>query len=154
MSISRDTVVTHPRFGFTITASDSGLPKLDGASCAGIHGDLWFYSNRDENELLRESPVDSGIGIANAYTPLHNTLARICAECPVLAECFNYALHHEEHGFWGGTSAREREVLRDKHQIGYNEMFDSDHVDFLILQMRELLEEEEEVDEDYIYETT
>lgn len=34
---------------------------------------------------------------------------RVCAACPVRAECREYALRrHEPHGVWGGLSARER----------------------------------------------
>jgi len=34
---------------------------------------------------------------------------RVCVDCPVRAECLEYALfHHIEHGVWGGTSERER----------------------------------------------
>lgn len=34
---------------------------------------------------------------------------KICAECPVKAECLEYALVNRiEHGVWGGCSERER----------------------------------------------
>jgi WhiB family redox-sensing transcriptional regulator len=34
---------------------------------------------------------------------------RICAECPVKADCLEYALAERiDHGVWGGTSERER----------------------------------------------
>lgn len=37
---------------------------------------------------------------------------RVCAMCPVAAECLEYALvNHEEFGVWGGRSARERRPL-------------------------------------------
>lgn len=35
-----------------------------------------------------------------------------CRNCPVLVRCFNWALHNEQHGVWGGTTAAEREHLR------------------------------------------
>lgn len=41
---------------------------------------------------------------------------QICEDCPVRAECLDYALQHEERfGIWGGLSERERRAL--KHQI-------------------------------------
>ena len=34
---------------------------------------------------------------------------KICAECPVRAECLEYALVQRiDHGVWGGSSERER----------------------------------------------
>lgn len=36
----------------------------------------------------------------------------VCAACPVLAECRDYSLEHDERfGIWGGTSPRQRRVL-------------------------------------------
>lgn len=38
---------------------------------------------------------------------------RICAMCPVAAECLDYALEHDEgFGIYGGMSERERRKLR------------------------------------------
>ncbi|MFJ1865497.1 WhiB family transcriptional regulator [Streptomyces sp. NPDC088097] len=38
---------------------------------------------------------------------------RVCAVCPVLDLCRDYALTHgEQHGVWGGLSERERRALR------------------------------------------
>lgn len=38
---------------------------------------------------------------------------RICAACPVRAECLDWALdHNEKFGVWGGLNATERRRLR------------------------------------------
>lgn len=37
----------------------------------------------------------------------------VCAECPVQAECLEFALRNgERHGVWGGLSERERSKLK------------------------------------------
>lgn len=36
----------------------------------------------------------------------------ICDDCPVQRDCLEYAIDHEEHGVWGGTSERERRRIR------------------------------------------
>ena len=47
---------------------------------------------------------------------------RICAECPVQAECLEYALEYRiDHGVWGGTSERERRrILRRRRATAAN----------------------------------
>ena len=38
---------------------------------------------------------------------------RVCAACPVAAECLDYAMaNNERFGIWGGTSERQRLRLR------------------------------------------
>lgn len=38
---------------------------------------------------------------------------KVCAVCPVRAECLAYALEHDERfGIWGGLSERERRRLK------------------------------------------
>jgi WhiB family redox-sensing transcriptional regulator len=45
------------------------------------------------------------------------TARRICARCPVRAECLEYALRlHIADGIWGGTSERMREKLQRKRR--------------------------------------
>lgn len=41
-------------------------------------------------------------------------LRRVCSECPILNECAEHAVAHEEYGFWGGLTAAERKILRRK----------------------------------------
>lgn len=37
----------------------------------------------------------------------------VCADCPVINECREFALRvPEEHGVWGGTTPEERKALR------------------------------------------
>jgi WhiB family transcriptional regulator, redox-sensing transcriptional regulator len=62
------------------------------AACAG-HTDLFFAPSgeRPEARVARE-------GAARA----------ICAGCPVLRECRDWAREHREYGFWGGESEEER----------------------------------------------
>lgn len=33
----------------------------------------------------------------------------LCAECPVIGECLNYAIEHKLPGVWGGTLEDERQ---------------------------------------------
>ena len=44
-------------------------------------------------------------------------LKDLCASCPSLSNCYDYALKHEEYGFWAGTTEDERIALRRKFGI-------------------------------------
>ena len=35
-----------------------------------------------------------------------------CAGCPILEGCLDWALDHNEYGFWAGTTYRQRRTLR------------------------------------------
>ncbi len=40
-----------------------------------------------------------------------------CAACPVRGECLEHAVAHEDHGYWAGTSARERRRMRRERGV-------------------------------------
>ena len=39
-------------------------------------------------------------------------IERICASCPVLEECKEYAITHAVSGYWGGTTDQQRGYIR------------------------------------------
>jgi len=41
----------------------------------------------------------------------------VCHRCDLTEECLDWALKHHELGIWGGTSERERRVLRREQGI-------------------------------------
>jgi WhiB family redox-sensing transcriptional regulator len=65
-------------------------------SCRGANTTSFFPSN--------------GLGVEAAQ--------KICRDCPVQAECLEYALlNHIEQGVWGGASERERRrILRRRRR--------------------------------------
>lgn len=43
---------------------------------------------------------------------------RICHECPVKAECLEWALEHDERfGIWGGASSQERRKIQHERAV-------------------------------------
>ena len=43
---------------------------------------------------------------------------RICATCPMLDPCLEYALHNRiDHGVWGGASERERRRIARRRRL-------------------------------------
>jgi WhiB family redox-sensing transcriptional regulator len=73
------------------------------ASCADYDPEWWF-------------PTEVG-GKSKAWsrTPEAMKAREICAECPALMECRNYALAYSGlAGIWGGLDHQERTKLQDK----------------------------------------
>lgn len=48
-----------------------------------------------------------------AYRVQAEAARRVCGTCPVKTACLAWALTHEQHGIWGGTTPGERQELRD-----------------------------------------
>lgn len=41
----------------------------------------------------------------------------LCKKCPVKEQCLNHALTYEKYGYWGGTSERQRRIMRRARNI-------------------------------------
>lgn len=49
-----------------------------------------------------------------------NEAKKICANCPYLKECLEYAIEHNEDGVWGGTSRNERRKIKaERNRLKY-----------------------------------
>jgi WhiB family redox-sensing transcriptional regulator len=72
------------------------LMWTDQANCKGLDTNDFFVedgSKRYDNEQI---------------------LARICSRCKVKTQCFEYALHNNVTGYWGGTTEKTRRTMRQK----------------------------------------
>lgn len=67
------------------------------ANCAGTDNAAWFPESGGEYN--------------------NNMLSRICGACPVVVECYNYALAYDMHGYWAGTTAAQRRRVRRAKEI-------------------------------------
>lgn len=76
------------------------FPDLTDASCAEV-GTHFFY--------LDSSHAD--------WASARSTLRIICGGCPVRQSCLDWGIKHEEFGWWGGHSPRERDSLRKEMGI-------------------------------------
>ena len=81
--------------------------------------DTWFIDDTCDHDTWRWTPEAECKDIAEPEvffeTDIRSNrtvLKKICDTCPVLTECLNYALTHDEHGWWGGTSRAERRRLQ------------------------------------------
>ena len=87
-----DSVVLQPGPAVRSRWIQQDWPEL--AACRGLL-DLFFppAGEREPSRLVREAKARA-----------------ICAECPVVAECRDYARHNRELGFWGGENDEERTI--------------------------------------------
>lgn len=70
------------------------------AACRGMGPELFYPDIRDDDKTTKAR-------IAKAK--------KICASCPVQAECLEYIMSkpsYNDDGIWGGTTTRERKHLR------------------------------------------
>jgi hypothetical protein len=49
----------------------------------------------------------------------HQAAAEACLDCPVYAECFDWAIVHELEGYWAGTTPEARRRIRRAQNISY-----------------------------------
>lgn len=72
------------------------------------HTPPWMQQARCRSAAAGEFFPSDGVGVERAR--------RVCAACPVNAECLEYALTYRiDHGVWGGCSERERRrILRQR----------------------------------------
>lgn len=65
-------------------------PWMEDAVCRQVDNELWYPEKGESTQPAK----------------------KICAHCPVVAECLEYALKNKERfGVWGNTSERERRKL-------------------------------------------
>jgi WhiB family redox-sensing transcriptional regulator len=84
-------------YGPTQLAADLAADWRARAACSGYPNTLFFPSI--------DSPDEATLNKAKA----------ICAVCPVMEDCLEYALDtNQRAGIWGGTSEKERKSLRRK----------------------------------------
>ena len=80
-------------------------PDYDGTqNCAQWEVESFYYQD--------------GVGSLTEGEKEHAEFLRtICNGCSFLEDCFKWAIHHELHGFWAGTTPEQRTNARRKLKI-------------------------------------
>jgi len=68
-------------------------------------------------------PEEEGSG-----TDIYKFSRKICDSCVVKNECLEWAVRHEAHGMWGGTTPMERRKIRRQRNIIIQEVYVKDYV--------------------------
>ena len=68
-------------------------------------------------------PEEEGSG-----TDIYKFSRMICGNCVVKNECLEWAVRHEAHGMWGGTTPMERRKIRRQRNIIIQEVYVKDYV--------------------------
>jgi WhiB family redox-sensing transcriptional regulator len=73
------------------------------------HGDTACSKVDPELFFAKEYLLDDGISLGSAKYESEATAKKVCASCPYLMRCLEYALKNPDFkGIWGGTTERER----------------------------------------------
>lgn len=113
------------------------------ANCAGTYADMFYYNAHESPLMIEHNTAEN-----NPYTITHNWLRKVCDNCVIKNQCLEYALVHEEHGFWGGTSPAERAQIRIDLDLTLQEVYSPEMFDEYVIQSR-LKQEETIKEEDY-----
>ena len=83
----------------------SSMPDFTGAFCADLQGedkDIFTPDNDDPDVKLKTAAAQA-----------------IChSGCPLINECFGWAMKNNEVGIWAGTTDRQRRALRREQRLG------------------------------------
>ena len=83
-------------------------PWMNDAKCRGMSSELFFGKEYEGRQRHRPSLTSIEVRRAKA----------ICAICPVMQECFDFAIENEEeYGIWGGTTRTERQQFREAYGL-------------------------------------
>lgn len=92
-------MATAERRRLSVIGRDDEPDWMIDAKCRGITATSLFYPDRSNDQVMQAKAVCKG---EDGSKP-----------CPVLQECFDYAMDTEEKfGVWGGTSERERRRIK------------------------------------------
>lgn len=81
--------------------------NLTSAMTDNLYGDDWVREaacRNDDDPTMYDND-------SNSVTPPPTIM---CNQCTVINDCLLYALHHDEHGIWGGTTDIERNAIKSR----------------------------------------
>jgi len=76
---------------------DMTLPNWERANCLGTDPEAFFPPSGITTDL--------------------QAAKRVCAACPIMDECAEWAIRHESDGLWGGLMPTERQRIRSERGI-------------------------------------
>lgn len=86
-------------------------PDFTSAACRGLDVNMFFMTDETSSgpsRILRREILPS--------------IRAMCKTCPVVETCLEWALKHEKHGIWAGTTEKERDAIRVKTNIKYEDI--------------------------------
>lgn len=84
--------------------------EFENPLCAEVGVLFFFLDDEDDNNIPPELSNTS-------YTEA----IHICNRCEHIAECAEWAIKYETHGFWGGLNPKQRKDIRRQRRISVQE---------------------------------
>lgn len=88
------------RTDFWLIKVKGDVDWMGGANCATAKKDIFFPERGESHKILKAQ--------------------KLCAECDVRKECLEFGLLNNETGIWGGTTGRERRLLKQHRMVEYD----------------------------------
>ena len=102
--LGRDICALHLRVQRTsvlLSGSDDSMREprqYEAPLCAQVDAELWFPETGGDYRVI-------------------NFAKNLCGQCKHQVECAEWGIQNERFGIWGGTTPRQREVIRRKRNI-------------------------------------
>ena len=99
-------------------------PSLPIKSIVKSYGLKYYWIERpkfDGTQSCYSTDVESFyplVGNSDPRTEDMQYVLKLCNSCPFKQQCFEWAICHEIHGIWGGTSENYRKQFRAKNKVG------------------------------------
>lgn len=96
----------------TVKQGGGGMRRGEGHHNKGYQVGAWptFLDDTEQAPACQGAPAEMFFDPAS-----QETAKRVCAKCPLVDACLEWALsrpHHEVYGIWGGTNQDERRLAR------------------------------------------
>ena len=90
------------------------LKENESPACDGLDVNLFYPISEDDNSREVQTLIPQ--------------LTRICDSCEVFNKCREWAIVHEEYGFWGGMTGEERRLYRRRNNIRLERPWKSEYL--------------------------
>lgn len=96
---------------------------------------MYDYPHFDGTQTCQNPSPSAALAFSGAVGADPVPALVLCAACPFMGECRDWALTHDVYGVWGGTSEEDRSQIRAQAELPDPSSI-TDQLDDLVIAMR------------------